>query len=87
MITEPAIRQQTITWTNIDFRQTSNIRRILVGNQIVDHSDLFGTSPVSTGLGRLQQLQCISTGVTTVLHKAIEIILNDLDEIDLCQTM
>ena len=29
-----------------DYRQVSNIRRILVGNNIVDHSDVVGASPV-----------------------------------------
>ena len=29
-----------------DYRQVSNIRRTLVGNQIVDHSDVVGASPV-----------------------------------------
>ena len=28
------------------YRQTSNIRRIIVGNKIVDHSDVVETSPV-----------------------------------------
>ena len=28
------------------YRKTSNIRRTLVGNQIVDHPDVVGTSPV-----------------------------------------
>ena len=28
------------------YRQTSNIRRTLVGNKIVDNSDVFGASPV-----------------------------------------
>ena len=28
------------------YRQTSNIRRTLVANQIVDHSDVVGVSPV-----------------------------------------
>ena len=28
------------------YRQVSNIRRTLVGNQIVDYSDVVGTSPV-----------------------------------------
>ena len=28
------------------YRETSNIRRTLVGNEIVDHSDLVGASPV-----------------------------------------
>ena len=28
------------------YRQVSNIRRTLVGNKIVDHSDLVGASPV-----------------------------------------
>ena len=28
------------------YRQVSNIRRTLVGNQIVDHPDVVGASPV-----------------------------------------
>ena len=28
------------------YRKVSNIRRTLVGNKIVDHSDVFGASPV-----------------------------------------
>ena len=28
------------------YRQTSNIRRTLEGNKIVDHSDVVGASPV-----------------------------------------
>ena len=28
------------------YRQASNIRRSLVGNEIVDHSDVVGASPV-----------------------------------------
>ena len=28
------------------YRQVSNIRRILAGNKIVDHSDVVGASPV-----------------------------------------
>ena len=30
----------------ICYRQVSNIRRTLVSNKIVDHSDVFGASPV-----------------------------------------
>ena len=29
-----------------EYRQVSNIRRTLVGNEIVDHSDVVGASPV-----------------------------------------
>ena len=29
-----------------DYRKTSNIRRTLVGNKIVDHSDIVGASPI-----------------------------------------
>ena len=32
-------------WLKI-YRQVSNIRHTLVGNKIVDHSDVFGASPV-----------------------------------------
>ena len=30
----------------LDYRKTSNIRHTLIGNKIVDHSDLVGASPV-----------------------------------------
>ena len=30
----------------IKYRQVSNIRRILAGNKIFDHSDVVGASPV-----------------------------------------
>ena len=33
-------------WPENDYRQVSNIRRTLVGNKIVDHSDVVGASPV-----------------------------------------
>ena len=29
-----------------EYRKTSNIRRTLIGNKIVDHSDVVGASPV-----------------------------------------
>ena len=32
--------------TYVAYRQTSNIRRALVGNKIVDHSDVVGASPI-----------------------------------------
>ena len=36
-----------MTWiSNYTYRQVSNTRRTLVGNYIVDHSDVVGTSPV-----------------------------------------
>ena len=31
---------------NVDYRQVSNISHTLVGNKIVDHSDVVGASPV-----------------------------------------
>ena len=30
----------------LKYRQISNIRRTFVGNQVVDHSDVVGASPV-----------------------------------------
>ena len=33
-------------WVSIDYRQVSNISGTLVGNNIVDHSDVVGASPV-----------------------------------------
>ena len=35
------------------YRQTSNIRRTLVGNEIVDHSDVAGASAPTTFHSRL----------------------------------
>ena len=32
--------------SGIEYRQVSNIRRTLIGNKIVDHSDVVGASPV-----------------------------------------
>ena len=32
------------------YRQTSNISRTLLGNEIVDHSDVVGASPVGAAL-------------------------------------
>ena len=34
--------------SNLKYRKTSNVRRTLVGNKIVDHSDVVGASPVGT---------------------------------------
>ena len=40
------VGQQGKVLTYRTYRQVSNIRRILVGNEIVDHSDVVGASPV-----------------------------------------
>ena len=37
---------QNIIWTQCNYRKTSNISRTLVGNKIVDNSDVVGASPV-----------------------------------------
>ena len=37
---------QSCTKPSIYYRKVSNIRRALVGNKIVDHSDVVGASPV-----------------------------------------
>ena len=44
-VTRPELGNGSLTVTNI-YRQTSNIRRTLVGNEILDHSDVVGASPV-----------------------------------------
>ena len=41
-----SLRRQVISNYGIDYRQTSNIRRTLIGNKFVDHSDVVGASPV-----------------------------------------
>ena len=38
----------------IEYRKTSNIRRTLGGNEIVDHSDVVGASPVGAAEALLQ---------------------------------
>ena len=38
----------TFIYTGCVYRQTSNIRRIFVGNKIVDHSNVVGASPVGS---------------------------------------
>ena len=44
---EPLIQQFLCEmFTQLDYRKVSNIRRSLVGNKIVDHSDVVGASPV-----------------------------------------
>ena len=35
-----------ILWVKYKYRKVYNIRRTLVGNEIVDHSDVVGASPV-----------------------------------------
>ena len=35
-----------LDWAKYDNRQVFNIRRTLVGNAIVDHSDVVGASPI-----------------------------------------
>ena len=43
----PGIIVQTYTHLKKKYRQISNISRTLVGNKLVDHSDVVGASPVS----------------------------------------
>ena len=46
------IKSPQLSWTsgapfaNMEYRKTSNISRTLVGNKIVDNSDVVGASPV-----------------------------------------
>ena len=39
-------QQQVLAYFSYIYRKVSNIRRTLVGNKIVDHSDVVGASPV-----------------------------------------
>ena len=41
----PRLLLKLMAWMN-NYRQVSNIRGTLVGNKIVDHSDVVGASPV-----------------------------------------
>ena len=47
-LTAPTVRQpcNTTSLSTKNYGQTSNIRRTLVGNIIVDHADVVGASPV-----------------------------------------
>ena len=45
-MTKPHKAQKTECILYGIYRKTSNIRRNLVGNKIVDHSDVVGASPV-----------------------------------------
>ena len=40
------VEYHTKSIKEIQYRQVSNISRTLVGNKIVDHSDVVGASPV-----------------------------------------
>ena len=42
----PATWEAWLLYDNTYYRKTSNIRRTLVDNKIVDHSDEVGASPV-----------------------------------------
>ena len=48
MLTLSSMDSMAFTWQQFSrqYRKTSNIRRIVVGNKIVDHSDVVGASPV-----------------------------------------
>ena len=39
---------ETSIANKLNYRKVSNIRHTLVGNKIVDHSDVAGASPVGT---------------------------------------
>ena len=42
----PTSLNMRILADHVTYRKVSNIRRTLVGNNIVDHSDVVGASPV-----------------------------------------
>ena len=48
LMTDKSTLVQVIAWLSeqINYRKTSNIRRTLVNNKIVDHSDVVGATPV-----------------------------------------
>ena len=48
--TLPAKSTKVTLVYEIKYLQTSNIRRIVVGNNIVDHSDVVGASPIGSAL-------------------------------------
>ena len=43
-VTKPSMKVHVTQ--NPSYRKVSNIRRTLVGNKVVDHSDVVGASPV-----------------------------------------
>ena len=44
-----SLSELMMTYFTDTYRQTSHISHILVGNKIVDHSDIVGASPVAAG--------------------------------------
>ena len=57
----------------LDYRQVSNIRRTWVGNEIVDHSDVVGASPVGAApttssffTEHLASIYCVNTNASWV---------------------
>ena len=46
LATQGARTSATMIFTILNFHKTSNISRALVGNKIVDNSDVVGASPV-----------------------------------------
>ena len=73
--------------SNKMYRQVSNIRRTLVGNKIVDHSDVVGASPVgaapttssfSTYIYRLSKDNCKTRWESFKLCDLVRLILETL---------
>ena len=55
-----------LSWWPLDYRQASNISPALVGNKIIDHSDVVGASPVvATSSFSTQHLASIDWAKTT----------------------
>ena len=46
----PIFRCHNMIWVFQAYHKTSNIRRTILGNKIVDHSDVVGASPVCAAL-------------------------------------
>ena len=60
----PFVPKSTIElWT---YRQTSDIKRTLIANKIVDHSDVVGASPV----GAVQTISSFSTWYLVLMNWA-----------------
>ena len=62
-------KQASMSRYHYNYRQVSNIRRTLVGNKIVDHSDVVGASPIgaapTTSSFSTEHMACLDRAKTT----------------------
>ena len=58
--------------------QISNIRHTLVGNKIVDHSDVVGASPVGSNYRKISDIRCTKSLNLNVSHLGLQLSLRNI---------